>query len=279
MKKTNLLVILFASLFFLASSAMAIPLNFSPNGTLTTDGSTTYGFHMSATGGTTIYQSLGADNILNNNDTFSENVDYTLLNPLDSAFHILPLPYYGGDNIHFTANLTGHITNFSGVSTDATNFATALPQDTFTSLFDLGATGSMIDNDTSHTIATFHLVGFTPSIFTPSFFNVGGAQTNIDLAFIFDSVDDSYLQTVSGAPISSLVGQSFLMSIIQGNVGVNSIIGDTASTPNQLLFGVDDNGFDARFQVVPEPGTLVLFGLGLLGMAGVVRKRHTLNRS
>ena len=63
--------------------------------------------------------------------------------------------------------------------------------------------------------------------------------------------------------------------------GLNYIVhvetsGGTLSFPTNQYTSFDDWGGTFQYQAVPEPGSLALFGSGLVGLAGVVRRKFNL---
>jgi hypothetical protein len=270
------LLLIFATGLLLSTSAFAVPiaLDFDKTGLGAFPGDTIYGFHASGTTNHIVHQTLGADNVLNNGDAFYETLTLTLLNGLDSAHNVDPLLQYGSELMTFDASLSGIIANYSngGTPTVASDPNT-VKDDSFVSIF-LAGTGSMKDGAT--TMMTYHLIDSSPAAFTPSVFNNSNVQTNISLAFEVDSINADYFATIGILETAEeLVGENFLLAFAQGNVGVDSITGDTAAEPDEILFEIDDNGFDIKFDAVPEPATLLLFGFGLLGLAGFGRKRNS----
>jgi len=129
-----------------------------------------------------------------------------------------------------------------------------------------GGTGTMYNNN--DVIATF---GFQSalisqlggSILTPSDF----LGMKIDFSFEFLTANTNYW----GPNEEYLVGQNWLLSFVGGRVDQQAIYKDIPN--NEYIIGWEFPGAQMKFDAVPEPGTMVLLGLGLLGIAGVSRKK------
>ena len=75
-------------------------------------------------------------------------------------------------------------------------------------------------------------------------------------------------------------GQNFLTILATGGSAINKVVIDSSQTNTELQAIDIDDGRQFRisgvggYVPVPEPGTLALFGLGLLGIQGLRRKYH-----
>jgi hypothetical protein len=116
--------------------------------------------------------------------------------------------------------------------------------------------------------------GSTPAALIAFYETIGGYQSY--LSFLFSPADDSGLFAFSsiGAGSLGLLAGEALRSITFAAcvfVGDDCFLGGT----NQGQFALDNLDVDVRATVVPEPGSLALFGLGLVLMAGASRRRIT----
>jgi hypothetical protein len=236
------------------------------------------------------HQSVGADGILNNGDTFTELLTVQILNslgpyptyaatPVAGAYSFLASTM-GGDKmpaLYGAFNLAGDISNYSNGGDGDTTLATLgnLVNDTFSANF-TGGTGTMFadlnDNgayDAGEEIAGFTLIAGDTFELDPTVFS--GGSSDITLAFKFDSVDGDYFDA---DVLQDLIDQSWLLTFAQGSIALlDGQIG--ANPPNEILLGFQETGLDAKFSVVPEPGTIVLVGLGLVGLVGLGARRRS----
>ena len=113
-------------------------------------------------------------------------------------------------------------------------------------------------------------MGITPPPYNGSqgfdvlFVQEGGAFTFVGQVASYDS-STSWQHANLVVPVA-LVG-------VTGNVhfGVNDF--DPNTDPSVYLNNVGGNNFDGDASTIPEPGTMILLGSGLVGMAAFARKR------
>lgn len=293
----NKLTVFLAGLFLLlgtAGSANALPWTWDLTGTgytaagaQVTDGGLTVNFTndlgaASATGTTTLIdQSFGGDGILNNGDVFTELGFLSVLDADNTG-----LIFNGGAaNAYFAfEGLSGTVNNYDngadGLDTTIDNYSpttgNALADDSWDLDFipGVGTLAIYLDDDLNPDngaleLATFSLLAgegdspvFVLGESEGQFGIVGGFQTVLNDFWSFtDGTDFDDWLTTYGA--NSIWMSSF-------NLGAT-------------FQGVSDDGTNLEFQVInegsfqiaaiPEPTTILLFGVGLLGLAGVSRKK------
>ncbi len=174
--------------------------------------------------------------------------------------------------------LDGDISNYDsgadGMDTTASQYYGVF-DDSFTANF-LGGSGTMMHG--AITVASFSFLSGTSFELEPGVFS--GGSSDIQLGFVFDSINSDYFSTAPGmTDIDTMVGSHWLITLAQGSIafldgaGAYDPEAGGDSVNNEILLGFQETGLDAKFQAVPEPGTILLFGLGLLGLAGYTRKR------
>lgn len=182
--------------------------------------------------------------------------------------------------------ITGDMINFGGTVTDVSldgSGYTRVDYSYNTGILDLYANQNItadFDNRTGFTdgtlIASFEIIyGFGHAIIDPTGQDVtnGGLgefllkATNLAQNFWFNEDGDDLADIYNDIdrPLE------WLVSFADYNVD------DTELTPNadpDILFTVEaTHDGSIRFDAVPEPATMILFGIGLLGVAGISRKK------
>lgn len=150
--------------------------------------------------------------------------------------------------------LSGNLS--SGVTSTASDLAldgTIIGPGPFGTLFmDLGTFTGSLKTGGSFTGGTFELTNGSGIIFESAF---AGTWEKVSRGLY--ELEGSFSTVSGGISFTGVTEQCFRVSFDDGRVCLRGLHGQTNITAN----------------VVPEPGSLALFGTGLIGLAGVVRRK------
>jgi hypothetical protein len=232
-----------------------------------------------------VTQSLGADGILNDGDTFSEDGflreitkdgdPITFRQKSDPTNS--PLRAY----IKFDG-LQGSIFNYDdggdGPTTIA-NYGTNLANDTFDLAFtpSVGTLTFYLDEDFDPTngstievkIADYELLGGGGQGPQPQ---AGGTQGDLSFKLGFTNVLDNFWFLPDATDFDDWL-TAYGANSIFAFVNVDATVQGVSDDGTNLLFSIDNDGKFENLGVVPEPTTMLLFGTGLLGLAAIGRKK------
>jgi len=84
--------------------------------------------------------------------------------------------------------------------------------------------------------------------------------------------------TITKFPTGAVIAADFLPNSMTSTSGLVTLVvffGNTQPISNMLTGG---SGVAASIAIIPEPSTLLSFGTGLIGLAGIMRRKHKLGK-
>lgn len=286
-------LLLFFATFLVCGTANAVPIywdlegtGFSATGGTVVGSIVNYPLDMTTSGYSQITQSLTGgtdDTILDEGDTFSEFGAVTVLSANTSSTEKAIL-FDGGNSTAYVvfSGLTGSIYNYNDGGTP-TSDASGITDDTFQFTFDPGV-GSIdfyleTDDDLDPTTNATHLASLTlleGEGYSP--FDVGGTfpEGDISLSAGFTWVKDDFWfleQGLTDIDFNDFMDTYGIPSIFATSFNLGATLqSDPQDVNGDILISVTNEG-SFIFSAVPEPTTMVLFGIGLLGFASISRRR------
>jgi len=238
-----------------------------------------------------IVQNLGADGILGDFDTFTESLSYKVPSALfldgssaiygdtsdttfGSATSDVTVGYFQVD-----LNIIGHIENFVGGTVSDSSAASrgAFLSSTFDVIFDWAPAAAILtwfDGDgSSKAVGVWDVLsGGAGGV------DVGSTATqNFELNLAFNAATpDGYWSDSYDMPISNFIAINQAFGVADADANLQGIapdpLGGTGGVNGTINIAASQNPTAIRFQV-PEPTSIALLGLGLLGFAGVRRRK------
>lgn len=231
---------------------------------------------------TWITQYLGGDGVLSNGDTFKETGYMTLSSLTPTTINP---DLTDGDGTEYFIHLvykdvTGSIYNYNDNGTPTPT------DDTWGYTFDTGAQqsgtlGWYLDNNLDAmdgTMADLMTGSFLPGSAgtTDGFLSGAGASSNWDVTVEVDTLLAGLLLDENGNDLWDTLGyKDWLLTITTGDTTVTAF-GESGFDPEKMeafMTFIGDTGDRTILAAVPEPGTMILLGLGMIGFAAIGRKK------
>jgi len=226
-------------------------------------------------GTATVNQSFGSDGIFNDGDTFTEgallqSVSYWTEPGVPGNLHTFDLTDDNGQTYTlylYGAGLTGSVYDVTGSGPSDWEFKYRFDSGVGTLAMYLD-TDADPTNGVDATLATFSIISPSGGQGPAGFLGGAGQNGTSDVTAIFTSAYPGVWQTSSGLDFSNFPPGLFGIGLLNTN---NRVI-DYISTANGFTTTIYSSG-ELNVAVIPEPTTLFLLGSGLIGLAGIGRRK------